>query len=1297
MDYLAAAAASDVLAEVPDEVLSGVREDIRRLLSRPGTPAAPTPRQRAEIEDRLDRLERIAAVLGSETAVRWSRQLTEDYLTAARTARPDGEAAAPSVEPAVSATVVMMLAELEPDIRAARDAAAQARPAPLEGSILAELNAVLDQAGDAAVGAGQDEDAVFRASVDASFQGLQRRIVELAGAQLIPDRAVVASRLVASARMRAASETPAPAVSTIPATLPPGVTWLRAPADTMLQAQAAAAAPSAAGWVTLVAHTDRGVVVDGDARLDEEAIASRLGFPSAQDGADGAPPPVPGGPAGAILLVCDWDAGAFHRLTGKPVLAPVGKTTFMLPTGEVVAGSWSLGADGELVPAENGDWLIWANGQSRPLGTPYLHEAARLLGLELRPGGNPPDQSVSFYYTLTDWQVTALGDLGYSAVSQPLPAAGPADSFYESLITVARPWLRTVLGRNPKPDLIRQRIAAEFAADIGSAHPRYADLVADSSTPAQVLADLRDPTRWDRHSADLVPHVAADAFGLDLRVLGAVGQAPPVGAVSGPRAAGPDGHPYLVVRLADGQFLPALREEGAGPPAWPLAATGAGELSAWGRNLSPEQQRLVGQEAISAPLPAGAPEPADVGRVTEMCYLVDTQVTALAVVRRAIRQVLIGRVRRTVPGQPADPEADEALAEIAEAERFGQRLQQLIDQARFTSRSAELTHEYTEAAARAGRQPQNLANLASAAARVRALAEQVDRRIGDDVPPPGQPGGISEELDPQVQAGDRRRAGGQARLCAAGVRGQRRRGAHAGAGQRRRKRLIGDILQQLSDRIDALADGLIARDLAAESRRPAAGRAAASDRGSAAAAEDNLRQHRDAVQNTAEWQARHRAALDEFERSTPSRELPPGFGVLVNGARRFPLGHQGRLSSINGVPLSEGRQIAELVDGTLRTQDADLADAVRDEIERFIREQGRHAFAQRLLEGGLGVEVLADVDGRRQRFAVMINLHLDMNQVQHVRSLDTEGTPVGEKRHHAVEADHEVIAGSRRKVEAERNLTGTADMMKAFGLGGIASGTLSLTGTSTLSYTAGYDIVSAVKRAPRYEHESAYFDFRGASLRTTVSSMTPAGQARTSRIPLTTVRAAFPIEVAPLKEPDDPPGAFRETPRLVPDSKRFGYTAADLAAAPDQSWWKAAQRIEKVLYHVLSEPEWAGAGLRELRDQVLAILRRGGPVDKEVTEAVEFFLSEPSVLRNYGDMFGPGAISPMIRDSRGNDVGQLVVTARLRTIQPSWIGELGIKEESQRFTNVWDSREQSGAAVLTAGLSAGKGGSQKSC
>jgi hypothetical protein len=156
LDYLARdAAGRGLLNAVSDAAVSSVREDVRRLLSRPGTQSAPTPEQRQEIEARIDVLERITAVLGSESALRRFGQLVEEYLSAvAQAAPPQDEAAdAAGVEAAESAAYVVMLAELASDIGAARDDAAPVRPGPPAGSMRAELAAVYRRASDAAAAA----------------------------------------------------------------------------------------------------------------------------------------------------------------------------------------------------------------------------------------------------------------------------------------------------------------------------------------------------------------------------------------------------------------------------------------------------------------------------------------------------------------------------------------------------------------------------------------------------------------------------------------------------------------------------------------------------------------------------------------------------------------------------------------------------------------------------------------------------------------------------------------------------------------------------------------------------------------------------------------------------------------------------------------------------------------------------------------------------------------------------------------------------------------------------------------
>ena len=89
---------------------------------------------------------------------------------------------------------------------------------------------------------------------------------------------------------------------------------------------------------------------------------------------------------------------------------------------------------------------------------------------------------------------------------------------------------------------------------------------------------------------------------------------------------------------------------------------------------------------------------------------------------------------------------------------------------------------------------------------------------------------------------------------------------------------------------------------------------------------------------------------------------------------------------------------------------------------------------------------------------------------------------------------------------------------------------------------------------------------------------------------------AFPEEIAPLKEPGDPAGAFREEPRTLPGSRRYGFDQALVDAdAPDGRVRAAAKRVEQVINHVLSTPDWVGGGLAELREQVHGILTAAGP------------------------------------------------------------------------------------------------------
>ena len=316
----------------------------------------------------------------------------------------------------------------------------------------------------------------------------------------------------------------------------------------------------------------------------------------------------------------------------------------------------------------------------------------------------------------------------------------------------------------------------------------------------------------------------------------------------------------------------------------------------------------------------------------------------------------------------------------------------------------------------------------------------------------------------------------------------------------------------------------------------------------------------------------------------PDRELPPVFGVEteLNGVRRrrYPLGHQGRFLRLGDLRLSDARGIANRVANAALPPSATrrLRDQVRDGILEFLRENGRHAFQERLLDGALAVPVMGT---GKVPMEVVVELDLgDMDLASHLKALGVELTPVGMLGHHAVEAEHEDISGTANTTTSDRSFSATGDVLLPFGFlpGGALSAILGgrLTGGSTVSYLQATDTVAAVKRAPRYEHKRVYFDFAGASLKTEVrparyrASAAPGAvrsgfnkilgkpspsaifgydglltdpAVRTGRLALT-ARAAFPDEVCPKKVDGDPPGVFRSPPRRLSDSRQLGLSIA---------------------------------------------------------------------------------------------------------------------------------------------------------
>ncbi len=271
-------------------------------------------------------------------------------------------------------------------------------------------------------------------------------------------------------------------------------------------------------------------------------------------------------------------------------------------------------------------------------------------------------------------------------------------------------------------------------------------------------------------------------------------------------------------------------------------------------------------------------------------------------------------------------------------------------------------------------------------------------------------------------------------------------------------------------------------------------------------AEQTARLLRAAARDTKEWQSRRRRAVEAAEHGLPDRELPPGFGAPVLGAngqakvdasgrviRHYGLGTQSRVAAVAGISLGDTAGIADLLPEALPEQDLNLGDQVFDDVVRFIGGHGRHEFSRRLLDGSLTFRY-----GPR---TVTFTLDLgDLRDAHHVQGLHTEGVPIGTKRHHGVEADWQLDMGTRREVASSRSVTLTGNALTPFGslphkAWSVTAGA-AITGSSGVSYENGHDVVSAVKRAPRYEGLTAYFDFPSASIQVVVTGgARPSGRA----------------------------------------------------------------------------------------------------------------------------------------------------------------------------------------------------------
>lgn len=1112
--------------------------------------------------------------------------------------------------------------------------------------------------------------------------------------------------------------TPSPVASALtpPADIPPGVVWLRGPADSGLYSQVPAAVPRATGWVTLVAHSNGTFVLDGETGLDAEAVARRLGLYVARPGADGTMPPRPEDPVGVMMLICDLSAdgtpgdrpggepdspaAALHAVTGGAHQIVSGSGLGMLlPDGRVIAGSWQAGLGGQLIPVPSGDWFAWQNGTAQSLGTPFLDEAMASLGVQLQPGGPPPAQPVSFSYGLSPQQGEALISGGYNIAADALASAGEPDSFYQSLIAVAGPLLTGLLGREPTPGLIRERVVSVLRADLDSQAPRYASLLADQNAE-EVLTALADPGRWDRVAASIVPHVAADMIGAELQIMGAEGELWPAGTPGVAQAQGDV--PLVLVRIAGAGFAPAVRPE-PGPSQRPATIATGQPGTLWLLPMTDAGRAGITQEAKRAPLPPGAGDPNAVGRVAEMVHLsalaqTEAQVnTAMLAVRGDIQLVEEGI--QTGPGQesPLSPSEAGNLADALQRLTVRQRVADLLAPERLAARVAEIEADYRKAVDEADPGQSDEARQtsyvqAAAAARVRATAElsaAITAAASQTAPATG---GDDAGADEAVTVTDR------ARAFAASLPPE---------GPDRT-----NLTRQLATASLAVARaGELATALTTAQQQ--AGHARDD-------AEDQLADHRSGLEGTGQWQVRRRAVIEAYNATLPERELPPGFGAKVDGRVRFPLGGLGRIVRFGDLPVADTAGIGELAGRALPSaEQAALSAPLAAAVASYIEGNGRHMFIQSLLDEG-GLELQVGEGAARRTVTLVLDLG-DLNLARYVQAPDVAGVPAGHARRVFKEFDHKLAASSGHSSGNLRTLAVSGSAQMGFGklphAAMEATPSITFVGQSSNSHSHGQSISSLQRFAGRFSGVLAYFDFLGASLRTRVGPARP-GRSRlrlrnppavpesSGSVPFV-ARGSFPQELAPAKLPGDPPGVFRPEPRTLPGRRKLGISpeavtagkakserlsrarlseAPGAAQLPDEaaSAEEIAAQVAAVLPHVFALAESA-AGLDAVRAGVLRALSRGGSLDPKIREGVELFLNEPAFLRLFNNIAGSGAVSQPIFDSEGNEAAYLFVRAELRTAQASTNDQLGLQSNDLRVIGLSERHSQGGRAKVSIG------------
>ena len=1097
---------------------------------------------------------------------------------------------------------------------------------------------------------------------------------------------------------RVAVTEPAASAQVIPEGTHPGLTARGLPAgsfhrfvsprDTVAHEQAANAVPLAVGWQTLVAHLRDGQVYDGDGPVSGAELIARLELRE-------------GGFAGLVMVVCDAatvppggtvaPAAELHAATGNrvPILAPTQRTTSV--NGDVLSALWTVDEAYEVRPEAVGSWILWRDGEPYDLGVASLSEALARLEVAVVAGGPAPAEPVSFFDSLTTAQTATLNALHYAV---PARVDTSVDSFYHALLAMAGPQLAAMFpagsGALTANDL-RAVVADALAADLARPDSRYAELVPPGVDHAALLTDVRDPVSWSHQESVLVPHVAADVFGLDLGVIGALGHAEAVGDPSSLRRRDPGNDPFLLVNIGD-RFLraiPQARPDGPVQPRELRAARPAGAASPWTRALSAAERRQVDQAAADAVLPPAA------------------VIEAMQLKHRTVFDAL----RPRLDTEPAPETSDELAARLVDGLADDELSATVLAEVRAVARvAAWIEATGTELKAALAQHAAAYRDLPGAGgsddtalgvARLVVLAERANELAAayrGPVSAAGGTGGSGAVRDGAASGG----AGDGAAVASVllGIRAaaeadpEARQAAGSGGWQRRTEVMRAAIRRQLSTPDNAglvrrLADAAGAHRLALNNRAPVAEARRQGEQAQREHEEARLDALRDEARALAEWHIRQDNAVAEILVAGATYRLPQGFGAIgASGRPQYPMGRDGQIVRVGNAHTNDFERLADLVVDGYRTShpryDAELRAELRRVVLEYLIVEGSQAFLLRLLGAGLDLSTTIRVDRRELADSVHITLDLgDLSLARQATGRVTEHVPIGQVDHAAVESDHESTSGVGRGASSNRGIGVTANVLTAFG--GLPNkvfsfqGGLGISGSGSNQHRFGNDAVSATKRLFEFGGERAYFDFLAPVL--SVQTAVPADAAPLGTERPVSVRTSFAAERLT---------ARRAGESILPSSPQaplLGITdpteaRAVVDGAQNVQLQDKARRVARAQHRVFHIAE-SVSGLDAIRNQVAAALRDAGRTDSELLEGNEFYLSELSVLRMFSDITGPGSTSPMFAGTAERDRMHLTVRAGLVNAQAVSVDPVPMKEESQRFVNFSEGKSQGSSITLT--------------